>query len=117
MGYTFGQLTYHYAVEIDLENLVDRIASKIGHMDDDYCWDVDGDKLIITAKHTTGYKHWYSRATLESPGEDEIEPNHRVDDEVNIEKVVLEALHETEKIKAEIKVDDDYDFDEDDRSW
>ena len=73
MGISYGQYTYHYKVEIDLEDIVDRIAGKIGHMDDGYCWEVDGDKPIISAKHTTGYKHWYYRQTLESPEENDME--------------------------------------------
>lgn len=113
MGYSYGHLTYHYKVEIDLEDIIDRIASKIGHMDDGYCWEVDGDKLIITAKHTTGYGRWTYAATLESPAEDELELNHCVEDEVNIEGIVLDALHETTTIKTDIIVDDEYDFGED----
>ena len=104
MAWTKGHLTYFYEVRIDLSSLVDKIAEKIGHMDDGYCWDVDDDKLVISARHTTGFRHWHCKATLESPAEDEFTLDHCVADEVDAESAVLDSMHELTGINAEIIV-------------
>ena len=107
MSHTTGNLTYHYKVKIDLSDIIVKITEKIGHMDDGYCWEVDGDDLIITAKHTTSYEYWHYNATLESPEENTLELDDCVKDQVNVEKATINGLHEITHVNARLEIDEE----------
>lgn len=107
--YTDGILNYDYEVRIDLEDLIDAITGKLkAHMND--CeWDIDGDEVVIRATDTARFKHWHCDATLESPAEDDTELIDSIND-CDVEQAVLDALHETEKIRIKVRIDEEYDY-------
>ena len=106
-----GTLRYGYKAKVDLETVVDAIASKL--YGDLYDWELDGNELIMEMSHETHYSAWYCRATLESPEENEVECDEMID-ESDVAYAVKEALHAIEDIKTDLEVDDmsDWDFPE-----
>ena len=105
-----GKLRYGYKVKVDLESIVNAIASKL--YGDLYDWELDGSELIMEMSHETHYSAWYCRATLESPEENEVECDEMID-ESDVAYAVEEALHsmKREEIKTDLDVDDESDWD------
>ena len=101
-----GTLIYKYKIKIDLEDLADRIIKEISGYVDDYEIDFDDYKLVLKCQDSTAYKRYRSPATILDPPEDEVVFDSIED--VDVERAVLDALHDTEKIKVDVSVDHEH---------
>ena len=106
-----GNLKYKYIIHIDLENVVDAVMDILRGYYDEYDFGISGDDLQIEAKDTQRYIHYHSPATILDPPEDEtvVDTIKNVD----INKVVLTALHDLDKVKTDVEiVSEEYEEDE-----
>ena len=98
-----NRCSYKYEVRIDLYEIVDEIINSLpGNLDD---WDFDGDNIVIQMSDRALADIWHCRQTLYEPEEYEIELKSYVDDDVDVNKEVLEALHGISKIETSVEVD------------
>lgn len=89
--YSYGNLRYQYKINIDLEDLIDKILAKIGVEGED--WYLDDTSLVIEGWDKCRYKHWHCDATRYEPSEDETEIFDSLDDK-DIEQAVSDAMME-----------------------
>lgn len=90
-NYSYGDLRYKYKINIDLEDLIDKILSKIGVEGED--WYLDDTSLVIEGWDRCRYKHWHCDATRYEPSEDETEMFDSLSDK-DIEQAVTDAMTE-----------------------
>lgn len=102
-SYSSVTAKYDYKVTIDLENLIDNIVSKFPG---DFDWELDGTEIVITGSAECRAKTWYCRATLESPEEYEIDLVNSIA-ELDIGKIVDEAMHNTDKMRVDCEIPDE----------
>lgn len=88
MGYTYGEMSYKYNLEIDLSYLVELILEQIEGADD--C-EFDGDTLMIYGSTSNRAKAYYSPPTLYDPPEYDMEFTEATIDELDFEKIVMDA--------------------------
>lgn len=103
-----GHLTYNYTIEIDLEDVIDRIIKEIRGYVDDYEVDMDENKLVLKCTDFAYYKLYSSPATMLDPPEEDI--IFESIEDVDVEQAVLDAFHDTEKVKVDVDVSTDYHF-------
>ena len=90
-NYSYGDLRYEYKINIDLEDLIDKILAKIGVEGED--WYLDDTSLVIEGSDRCRYKHWHCDATRYEPSEDETEMFDSLSDK-DIEQAVTDAMTE-----------------------
>lgn len=101
-----GYLTYDYTIEIDLEDLADRIVQEIRGYVDNYEVDSDEGKLVLKCTDFAYYKLYRSPATMLDPPEEDL--CFESIEDVDVEQAVLDAFHDTEKVKVEVNVDHEH---------
>ena len=107
-NYSYGDLRYKYKINIDLEDLIDKILTKIGVEGED--WYLDDTSLIIEGWDRCRYKHWHCDATRYDPSEDETEMFDSLDN-MDIEQAVSDAMMEFKEVISQkyiSQVDIDY---------
>lgn len=98
-----GHLSYKYTIKIDLEDLADRIIKEIRGYVDDYDITFDDYKLVLECQDFTAYKQYSAPATILDPPYEET-VFESIED-VDVERAVIDAFHDTEKIKVDVNVD------------
>ena len=101
---TYSSCTYDYTVKIKLTDIVDEIISRLPG--EENVWEVADETLVIYMSDTSRAEEWHCNATLESPEEYELELQDSVED-VNVEKVIIEALHSIETVENDCEIDYD----------
>ena len=111
MSWSSSNVTYGYTVTLSMENIVNAIIEKLVGDNDE--WEIDGDNLVIYQKDKTCCRVWYCKATREDPEEYEVELGKSIDD-VDVEGVILEALHglkrEDISVCTEIDEEDEWEY-------
>ena len=103
-----GYLRYKYTIKIDIEDLADRIIKELGGYVDEYEVETDDTAIILNCTDTAYYRHYHSPATILDPPEDDLCLDSIED--VDVTAAVLDALHETQKIKVDVDMGTDYHF-------
>lgn len=107
-NYSYGDLRYKYKINIDLEDLIDKILAKIGVEGED--WYLDDTSLVIEGWDKCRYKHWHCDATRYEPAEDETTMFDGLD-EKDIDQAISDAMMEFKEVisqKCISQVDIDY---------
>lgn len=95
--------SYKYKVKIDLCGILDAIIDNLpGDLDD---WDFDGENVVIYMSDRALADIWHCRQTLYEPEEYEIDLKSYIEDDVDVNKEVLDALHGIKQIATETDVD------------
>ena len=106
-----GTLRYKYIIHIDLENITDAVMDILRGYYDEYDFGICGDDLQIEAVDTVPYRHYHSPATILDPPEDEVVADTIKN--VDINKVVLTALHDLDKVRTSVEIkSEEYEEDE-----
>lgn len=101
-----GRLQYKYTIKIDLEDLADRIIKEIRGYVDDYDIIFDDNNLVLKCQDFTAYTCYSSPATMLDPPEEDL--CFESIEDVDVEQAVLDAFHDTEKVKVEVDVDHEH---------
>ena len=101
-----GHLQYKYTIKIDLEDLADRIIKEIRGYVDDYDITFDDNNLVLKCQDFTAYTCYSSPATMLDPPEEDM--CFESIEDADVEQAVLDAFHDTEKVKVEVNVDHEH---------
>ena len=99
-----NRCSYKYKVTINLMDIVDKIIDNLPGDEDDE-WEVDGEYLTLYMSDRALADVWFCRQTLYEPEEYEVELKACVDDDVDVHKEIIKALHGIEKVHCECEVD------------